>query len=379
MAWNDYVKKVMNKPLMSNGALNRDQFQAMMGLNKPEPVTSFVASGLNAIKQPLDYYAIDKRVPLVGGQSIADLIGLTGTQSLVQDFSQGKPMMRDGLPDERFIDAASMIPMIKPAAIATGKAAKSLGKEALRQGYEGTGVMGMIAPDIKMPITAFHGSPYKFDKFNIEKTGTGSGKNLFGEGVYTSELPKEAKGYMTSGSSGTINYNGKLMNRDSPRNSKDAAAYALFLAKGNVDDAISSGLSTPEAISKIDYNKITPNGNLYKVDIPDELIPSMIRYGDSIGSQNKNVIDLANKNKESLNKILEIEKIKNPDANLNSIYELSSSKLFKALGGVGKAEKTMLLNGINGVRYPSPVGGINTVVFDPEKIKILERNGLLTD
>jgi hypothetical protein len=364
---------------MSNGALNRDQFQAMMGLNKPEPVTSFVASGLNAIKQPLDYYAIDKRVPLVGGQSIADLIGLTGTQSLVQDFSQGKPMMRDGLPDERFIDAASMIPMIKPAAIATGKAAKSLGKEALRQGYEGTGVMGMIAPDIKMPITAFHGSPYKFDKFNIEKTGTGSGKNLFGEGVYTSELPKEAKGYMTSGSSGTINYNGKLMNRDSPRNSKDAAAYALFLAKGNVDDAISSGLSTPEAISKIDYNKITPNGNLYKVDIPDELIPSMIRYGDSIGSQNKNVIDLANKNKESLNKILEIEKIKNPDANLNSIYELSSSKLFKALGGVGKAEKTMLLNGINGVRYPSPVGGINTVVFDPEKIKILERNGLLTD
>ena len=150
MAWNDYVKKVMNKPLMSNGALNRDQFQAMMGLNKPEPVTSLVASGLNAIKQPLDYYAIDNRVPLVGGQSIADLIGLTGTQSLVQDFSQGKPMMRDGLPDERFIDAASMIPMIKPAAIGTGKAAKYLGKEALRQGYEGTGVLGKIAPDIKM-------------------------------------------------------------------------------------------------------------------------------------------------------------------------------------------------------------------------------------
>lgn len=149
MAWNDYVKKVMNKPLMSNGALNRDQFQAMMGLNKPEPVTSFVASGLNAIKQPLDYYAIDNRVPLVGGQSIADLIGLTGTQSLVQDFSQGKPMMRDGLPDERFIDAASMIPMIKPAAIGTGKAAKYLGKEALRQGYEGTGVVGKLIPDVK--------------------------------------------------------------------------------------------------------------------------------------------------------------------------------------------------------------------------------------
>lgn len=234
--------------------------------------------------------------------------------------------------------------------------------------------IGKAVPHGQLGITAYHGSPHVFDKFDIEKSGTGSGKNLFGQGIYTSELPKEAKGYMTSGSSGTINYNGKLMNRDSPRNSKDAAAYALHLSNGNIEDAIRSGLSTPEAISKIDYNKITPNGNLYKVDIPDELIPSMIKYGDSIGNQNQNVIDLANKNKEALNKILEIEKIKNPDANLNSIYDLSSSKLFRALGGVGNSEKAMLASGIGGVRYPSPVGGTNTVVFDPNKIKILERN-----
>ena len=51
--------------------------------------------------------------------------------------------------------------------------------------------------------------------------------------------------------------------------------------------------------------------------------------------------------------------------------------------GVGGASiawalRGMLESGISGVRYPSPVGGMNTVVFDPEKIKILERNGLLT-
>ena len=130
-------------------ALTQEQFMQLMG-GKREPVTASLASVLDLIKKPLDYYAVDKRVPLVGGQSAADLIGLTGTQSLVQDFSQGKPMMRDGIADERFIDAASMIPMLKPAAIGTGQAAKYLGKEALRQGYEGTGVLGKIAPDMNM-------------------------------------------------------------------------------------------------------------------------------------------------------------------------------------------------------------------------------------
>jgi hypothetical protein len=130
-------------------ALTQQQFMQLMG-GKREPVTASLASVLDLIKKPLDYYAIDKRVPLVGGQSAADLIGLTGTQSLVQDFSQGKPMMRDGLPDERFIDAAGMIPMVKPAAVGAGQAAKYLGKEALRQVDTGTGVFGKIVPDMNM-------------------------------------------------------------------------------------------------------------------------------------------------------------------------------------------------------------------------------------
>lgn len=128
--------------------LTQEQFMQLMG-NKQEPVTSSIASVLNLIKKPLDYYALNKNIPLVGGQSIADLTGLTGTQSLVQDFSQGKPMMQEGLPDPRFMDVAGMLPMVKPAAIGAGQAAKYIGKEALRQGYEGTGLLGKLAPDVK--------------------------------------------------------------------------------------------------------------------------------------------------------------------------------------------------------------------------------------
>lgn len=138
---------------------------------KQEPITASIASVLGLIKKPLDYYALNKDIPLVGGQSAADLTGLTGTQSLIQDFSQGKPMMRDGLPDERFIDAAGMIPMIKPAAVGAGKAAKYLGKEALRQGYEGTGLLGKIAPDVKM--YAYNPKDPNLGK-NFETTTVGS-------------------------------------------------------------------------------------------------------------------------------------------------------------------------------------------------------------
>jgi len=157
-------------------ALTQEQFMQLMG-GKREPVTASLASVLDLIKQPLDYYAVDKRVPLVGGQSAADLIGLTGTQSIIQDFSQGKPMMRDGLPDERFIDAASMIPMIKPAAIVAGKAAKSLGKEAARRidkNIDDLGFRSYVLPPEKYRGATLKGMPTNIDMGGgrIEQFGT---------------------------------------------------------------------------------------------------------------------------------------------------------------------------------------------------------------
>lgn len=61
------------------------------------------------------------------------------------------------LGDQRIQDAASIlldpinaIPFAGTAAKGVVKGAKYLGKEALRQGYEGTGLLGKIAPDMKM-------------------------------------------------------------------------------------------------------------------------------------------------------------------------------------------------------------------------------------
>jgi hypothetical protein len=86
------------------------------------------------------------------------------------------------LGDERIQDAASIlldplnaIPFAGTAAKGALKGAKYLGKEALRQGYEGTGLLGKIAPDIKMyaylPNTPTKPNPLVGTRFVSESKG----------------------------------------------------------------------------------------------------------------------------------------------------------------------------------------------------------------
>jgi hypothetical protein len=44
-------------------------------------------------------------------------------------------------------------------------------------------------------ITAFHGSPYDFDRFDLSKIGTGEGAQAYGHGLYFAEAPETAATY----------------------------------------------------------------------------------------------------------------------------------------------------------------------------------------
>lgn len=380
-------------------ALTQEQFMQLMG-GKREPVTASLASVLDLIKKPLDYYAVDKRVPLVGGQSAADLIGLTGTQSLVQDFSQGKPMMRDGLPDERFIDAASMIPMIKPAAVGAGQAAKYLGKEALRQGYEGTGLLGKIAPDIKMPITAWHGSPYRFDKFDPTKIGSGEGAQAYGHGLYFAENPKVAQTYANIEPAGEIASPRRTIfgKEVEPRTAEYKAAQLVdelglnkakkFVAdwvKNSRPDEIDFSSNINNILSSVNKKSEVKNlgtSNLYKVDIPDTHIENMLNWDKPISQQTPKVIAAINKTKKSLTSddLAEL----GGDAGLlygkdiTPAQFLNTWEIIRGQPNVG--ESLLNQHGVKGVKYfDSPSrdamkGTQNFVVFDSDIVKILERN-----
>tara|TARA_R110000822_G_scaffold31017_6_gene89937 strand:+ start:1422 stop:2498 length:1077 start_codon:yes stop_codon:yes gene_type:complete len=57
----------------------------------------------------------------------------------------------------------------------------------------GAGMLPFV-PSAAM-VKAFHGSPYKFDKFSLDYIGTGEGEQAYGHGLYFAENPDVARQY----------------------------------------------------------------------------------------------------------------------------------------------------------------------------------------
>jgi hypothetical protein len=59
------------------------------------------------------------------------------------------------------------------------------------------GLLGGTAPaaDVAPGITAYHGSPHSFDRFDISKIGTGEGAQAYGHGLYFAENEGVARDY----------------------------------------------------------------------------------------------------------------------------------------------------------------------------------------
>lgn len=148
------------------------------------------------------------------------------------------------------------------------------------------------APAVKRVIKAFHGSPHDFDRFSMEKIGTGEGAQAYGHGLYFAENPGVAQAYREALSSAKVNGVGLpevLTNADPV---KDRALFESELGKltgelgrwraNGLDkqdwlqervgkhqraiEAIQQALANPSAVSR---------GRMYEVNIhatPDQLL-----------------------------------------------------------------------------------------------------------
>lgn len=65
-----------------------------------------------------------------------------------------------------------------------------------RSSAPGTVVNSIAEPQT---IRAYHGSPHDFDKFSMDKIGTGEGSQAFGRGLYFAENPQTAAAYRPQG------------------------------------------------------------------------------------------------------------------------------------------------------------------------------------
>ena len=191
----------------------------------------------------------------------------------------------------------------------------------------------MVKSGMQLPATVWHGSSHKFDKFDASKLGTSEGSQAYAHGHYTAVNPNNAQGYIPT-------YEG------------------------------------------------APEGQLYKIDLPDEHIAKMLDWDTPLseqawfkGSPSYDEI-LATVKREGRHPTPQeklIAKIKSPYTNLSE--NMTGENLYSNLGSnIVESAKNAREYGIPGVTYiarGAGAGSKNYVVFpgNEDMLNILERNG----
>lgn len=274
------------------------------------------------------------------------------------------------------------------------------------------GVMGKIV---------YHGSPHKFDKFDMSKIGTGEGAQAYGHGLYFAESPNVAREYAQT-------LDPLLQVAKSNVDAKGTAARVLQAVDYNKERAINeltSRKNMPHVKSDVEWAAkmdaaiayIKSEGrtsNLYKVDIPDEAIHRMLDLDKPL-SQQAQEVQAALKNAPTMRlrdgmaipgggklKVVQDEdfgtkyfidygdqkfKITEPEVRNLLGGGTEGKSLFSELintYGPKKAEDWLRAKGIPGIRYldggsrTAGEGTSNFVLFDDQLPRILERNGIPT-
>lgn len=299
-----------------------------------------------------------------------------------------------------------------------------MGGEVDPQAYAGYIRKSMDLGGLLASIRVYHGSPHKFDKFDLSKIGTGEGAQAYGHGGYMAESPAVAQDYATSLSKrlpDRLKMDGNTVRGDSifSRALEDVAVIGKDGALQKLDDNIRFNekyapdvarmyKSAREQIAAIDPARVDLNrGNLYEADLrwPD----AAREAADPMGPQHFLDWDKPlSEQSEAVRNVMEqyvaprraVEAVPSGaewgDLAAPRNYDPSGSELLQLLrgnlnrmdadtvlsGGLGPEVSAKLrAQGIPGIRYldaGSRSGGAGThnyVVFDDSLIKLLTRNG----
>jgi hypothetical protein len=242
-------------------------------------------------------------------------------------------------------------------------------------------------------IRAYHGSPHKFDRFDISKIGTGEGAQAYGHGLYFAESEPVARSYRDA----LTRTSGAGANEWSARNrdlaSEARASLNEFARNNNIPDpddnlfalmlASAKGGNAPDAFSRdlaqrIKQSYEVPPGSMYEVDIhanPEHLLD----WDRPLSEQSEHIRALVDKMKEK--SFLARRALEAKDATGRTIWEKSRNPFVTGAGvGNDAAASSMLREaGIPGIKYldagsrGAGEGSRNYVMFSHDPIEILRR------
>ena len=269
-----------------------------------------------------------------------------------------------------------------------GEAAKK-GEQAASQGFK-----------------AYHGSPHKFDAFDLSKIGTGEGAQAFGHGLYFAENENVARGYRDALSDENWLVNGAAYNAADPSHraaeklyrfeQRGGDKYSLmqdllakrreYEAKGT-DWANLGAREIQDEINALASGKVggfqsSPLGHMYEVNInanPEHFLDWDAPFSAHPPEVRQSVIGAAKSLGNWRGDMLAADLSSGADTNLGGVY----TRMKQAAGSDEAATQAFLSSGAPGIKYldqgsrGAGEGTRNYVVFDPATIAILRRYGIL--
>ncbi len=282
--------------------------------------------------------------------------------------------------------------------------------------------------------TAWHGSPYSFDQFDLGKIGSGEGNAAHGWGLYFAKNREISQAYkeVLRADTDSVIYNGKEyhLNEEGDWTSGDitfaygdpeSLAIDKFMEKGSIQAAIEDiqksvdrikGKETPPAnryrewlngaiaLLRIGDFRAKKSSTLFKVEIPENDV--LLDEQKTMSEQDHHVLELFTKAIEDLSedeqetfwhklyfregfdrKTRKIRKAKeDPMKAFAAETKITGESAYECLGrtltagrGAGAREASLYLNkhGIKGITYEGRRDGRCFVVFDDQAVAIIDR------
>ena len=354
-------------------------------------------------------------------EMILGLLGVPGVTNTLNELSYGgalgtgsgmtwkpKADTMDALMTAAPIAAAAPR-LINSGAAAVGKrvapAVESLVNSTMQRGGTGSNFLRDMSQGTQSPLTVWHGSPHKFDKFDASKIGTGEGAQAYGHGLYLAESPDVARTYTTStnhvAKQDWVQLDG-VPYRATQTRAEDTAHNVAADALSRFDYDKKAAMGWLENYGRdLEAKKIIkstkkfgptndPATSMYKVDLPDDQIAKMLDWDKPLSKQPKNVRDAY---KKYLQSPQASEHAKAWTRYSEGMRLDQAEPLLKNPGGENlyknafpsreAANQWASENGIPGIRYldggsrGAGQGSSNFVVFPGNEglLSILERNG----
>lgn len=237
-----------------------------------------------------------------------------------------------------------------------------------------------VAPKPK-GIVAYHGSPYDFDRFALEKIGTGEGAQAYGHGIYFAEKEGVAKPYRDSVGRGNLNVGAAPTGTTGYRN----IDTELFNRYGGDLDKMITAYPSPTPKLKAAFDDIIarggvqyePSGKMYQVRLNAEP-ERFLDYDATLDKMGPAV-------QSGVRKLLGdqyFDRGVSHGIGGKDVYDDVAHSLLTKYNDPTLATKAFNEVGIPGNKYldqssrSAGEGSRNYVVFDPSIIDILKKYGL---